>query len=524
MRDLRSDGINLVHRELVQTFVDNTIIESVQDIERVWHTPVRKQEDPLITEEMPWEHALWCGLFRATTVLRDPEDRLFKCWYQDQDGRPGKGIAPGRNHANFNMRSRQLYAESEDGIHWRKPELDVYEVDGSKTNVVLGGGDFGDAHHMSVVLDPHPPSKEERFRAIFVHLWPDEAGIASGNSRLECAHSPDGIHWTIYPEAPRGAHLPSVFYDHAARQFVANGRYGAMASAPVLNPRTPLTGSFLKPHEPNRQLADATRRIWQYRSSDFIHWGDPILVAAVDDEEDNLDEQFYGMAQYKLGGAHLATISVLHGVRDEKDVQLLVSRDGIRWNRTNKRQPFLAPRGDGHWDAHVVSLPCPPIDVGDEHWFYYGGQNYRHDWWLCGQNEGLDHPEAYNPDGFSAGLGLAVLRKEGYASLSAGEVRDGVVVTQPLYGAGEKLQINATCREGGSIQAEVVDRFDTIIGGCTRERCDAFTGDEIRHTMTWEGKSGVPGDQRKVRFFLRNAEIYSFRFIQAGQEDDETLW
>ncbi|MDP7743541.1 MAG: hypothetical protein QGF67_19020, partial [Lentisphaeria bacterium] len=74
--------------------------------------------------------------------------------------------------------------------------------------------------------------------------------------------------------------------------------------------------------------------IWQSRSHDFIHWSEPILVAAADPELDNLDEQFYGMAQYKLGNIHLATVGVFRQADNEMDVQLLVSRDGIRWKRT----------------------------------------------------------------------------------------------------------------------------------------------------------------------------------------------
>ena len=247
-------------------------------------------------------------------------------------------------------------------------------------------------------------------------------------------------------------------------------------------------------------------------------------MAVIDDEEDNLDDQFYGMTQYKLGNIHLATTSMLHGVSDEMDVQLLVSRDGIRWSRTNKRQPFLAPRGDGYWDAHMVSIPCPPIDVGDEHWFFYGGQNYRHDWWLCGLNEGLDHPEARNPEKASAGLGLASLRRDGYAGLYGGEVREGIIVTQPLLGEGDVLKINAVCGSGGSIRVEVVDRFDEVVDGCSKENCDPFTGDEVNHTMSWKGKQTVTGKHRKLRFYLRDAELYSFRFLLKGEEERETLW
>ena len=103
-------------------------------------------------------------------------------------------------------------------------------------------------------------------------------------------------------------------------------------------------------------------------------------MAAADDEEDNLDDSFYGMSQYKMGNVHLATVGVFQAVDNEMEVQLLMSRDGLRWQRTGKRQPFLAPRGEGYWDAFMVSLVSPPIEVEDELWFYHGGTNYHHDY------------------------------------------------------------------------------------------------------------------------------------------------
>ena len=135
MRDLRTDSVNLLLDKKVQTFIDNVVIESVQDVTRRWHTPARKREQPLIVADKPWEQALWFALFRSATVLRDPVDGLFKCWYQNQVGVPSKGKSPGRNDSNFNLRSQHLYAESRDGIHWEKPPLDILEVNGEKTTV-----------------------------------------------------------------------------------------------------------------------------------------------------------------------------------------------------------------------------------------------------------------------------------------------------------------------------------------------------------------------------------------------------
>ena len=72
-----------------------------------------------------------------------------------------------------------------------------------------------------------------------------------------------------------------------------------------------------------------------------------MLLAATDEEEDNLDESLHGMPQFKVGTQHLAAVGVFHAVDKEMEVQLLSSRDGLRWQRTMKRQPFLAPRGEG---------------------------------------------------------------------------------------------------------------------------------------------------------------------------------
>ena len=407
MRDMSIDSTQLFVKDRVQTLIDNVVIESVQNAARRWHTPARREESPVISKDRPWEYIPY---FSGSdyTVLRDPEDGLFKCWYEDLDQSPqytgasmGTVVHPGG--------ARQCYAVSEDGVHWVKPELDVHEEDGRRTNIVMGGNGYGGAHALSVVIDPHARTRDERFRAVFTHLM--RGGDGRHQSRIECARSPDGIHWQVYDEVPSfgmaGPHLGDVsvvIYDEDSREFIHNTRHPMQQASFGVNPRIPRNASFFSPYQPHDFASYNKRRIFQCRSHDFIHWSEPVLVAAPDDDEDNLDESFYGMAQYKLGTVHLATVAVLRGVENEMDVQLMVSRDGTRWGRTNKRQPFLAPRGDGHWDGHMVSMVSPPIDVGDETWFYHGGTDFHHDWWMFGKAEGLDHPEARSALGGSWGL------------------------------------------------------------------------------------------------------------------------
>ena len=142
--------------------------------------------------------------------------------------------------------------------------------------------------------------------------------------------------------------------------------------------------------------------------------------------------------------------------------------------------------------------------------------------------EGIDHPEITDPSLIRFGLGLARLRKDGFVSFDAGPVREGMLVTRPFFSEGESLVINAKCGHNGYIRVEAVDAFDEIIAGRSREQCDVFAGDKIAHTVTWKRDGTLPvarmergGDTmypwksqppfRKLRFFMKNAELYSFR-------------
>jgi len=522
VRDVSRDSTQLAVGSSVQTFLDNVLIESVLNITRRWHQPQRRSDGPVLQRDRPWEHTLYLNYDHI--VLRDAEDGLFKCWYEDMHG-PLPHVSQ-----NFGRFARKLYAESEDGLHWRKPELGIYEVDGRNTNIVLGDEEHGQTASGTVIIDPNPPSRHERYRMMYTRLWENETGPGS---RIEAAHSADGIHWEVYDTLPTfgsaGTKLGDVsmfFYDEYAREFIQTTRH-TYIEAGHENPRFRYGKSFFRPREPHNPAKDSQRRVWLTRSHDFIHWSEPILIAATDDEQDNLDESYYAMPIFQVGNMYLGMAGVLRAVDNETHVQLLTSRDMVRWKNTNKRQPFFYPRGEGHWDARMVCMCSAPIEVGDELWFFYGGANSRHDWWFMGAfGEEVDHEEARDPSGVQFGLGLATLRREGFAGLFANRAREGYVVTRPLRSRGAQLVINGKCAAGGYILVEVTDGDDEVLQGYSREEADAFRGDGVEHVVSWSGSSLMPTgttkrgwpEERKLRFFFRDAELFSFRFT-GGNED-----
>ena len=60
-------------------------------------------------------------------------------------------------------------------------------------------------------------------------------------------------------------------------------------------------------------------------------------------------------------------------------IQLAVSRDSIHFMRVGDRSPFIPVGPVGSWDRFNNSIANnPPIIIGDELRFYYGGRMYRH--------------------------------------------------------------------------------------------------------------------------------------------------
>jgi len=520
-----------------QLFVDDLMIEAAQGVTRRWHKPVRHGDAPVLKRDQSWEKHLYFT-YSNYVVIRDPQDGLIKCWYEDMVE------VTGLEHP---WKTAILYAESRDGITFTKPATGIKDKDGQDTNIVMGyqeGVKNSDrnpwaeagVHSCGIAIDPHPPTPAERFRVIY-----SEGSHVNGRLKHQTAigHSPDGKHWHRYPMrasiGSTGGNLNDVsciHYDESARTFVQNTRDHRMYDVPKPM-RTPHVSHWFGSLHPNRPDLRSTRKVVQTRSSDFIHWTEPFLVSTPDSADaehtaiDNLDNAHYGMQQFSVGRMQFGTMGIFRYVANEMDVRLTFSRDGHNFVATDRGTPFLAPRGPGHWDAYMVSMTSQPIEMGDELWFYHGGSQVHHDWW-CGPPEGIDHDDTREAekrmrDGYA--MGLAKLRKDGFASLDGSHERPGYVLTRPFKSAGDRLLINARCRPGGSIQVAVLDHDRNPLPGREAEKSDPFTGDKTAHEVTWGGQSemGLPAKWRQLLFMIRDSEIFSFRCVGQSAEAEKKL-
>jgi hypothetical protein len=505
-----------------QLFIDNWLIEQSDSVTRRWHQPKRVGDGPVLKADRPWEHTPYFT-YSNFNVLKDPADGLIKCWYED--------LGPMQPYQRHPWQNRMLYAVSEDGLNFEKPLMDRVLVDGERTNIFAGyaegappnainpWADMG-VHSAAIVIDPEPADPAQRYRMLFTRATPDY------RHSTDLAHSADGLTWASYGVTPtfgnsggRLSDVSTITYDPVTKLYLQYTRHGRMSTvgAPGDWPGVPSGwGGCFASYYPNRPDLMNKRRVYRTVSTDFRNWTDLVAAVTPDDMTDNLDEAYYGLGQFRVGGLHFGTLGVLKYVDNEMEVRLVYSRDGISWQPTNRSNAFLAPRGGEHWDRHMVSIVSPPVQVGDQWYFYHGGSWAHHDYWWAGPQQ-LDHPEARDPSGeVRFGMGVAAMRFEGLVSLENHGPRIGRIVTRPLSTDGRSLWINSVGK-GGRIRVAVSDANGRILPGRGFEDCTPLTADAIRNEVVWASGNAPDPEGSSDRFIklwfeIDDAELYSFGF------------
>lgn len=115
-------------------FLDDEHVELREHIRRLFHEPV-KHGRPVITPETPLEK----GRVNAwNTPLRSADGASWRLWYIG-----GNELLP-------------LYAESGNGLEWRRPELGLVEHGGNRRNNMIDLGFPSDRKQRRLVMALNP--------------------------------------------------------------------------------------------------------------------------------------------------------------------------------------------------------------------------------------------------------------------------------------------------------------------------------------------------------------------------------
>ncbi len=125
-----------------QLFVDDFWIDRSTDVKRKLHSPV--SQGVVIPGDKPWDK----GNIWAMTIIND--DGKYRAWYRC-DTEPEIALTRSGNAA--------AYAESVDGINWEKPNLGIFELNGSKDNHIVW---MGPGSVLAPFKDPNPDVPEDQ--------------------------------------------------------------------------------------------------------------------------------------------------------------------------------------------------------------------------------------------------------------------------------------------------------------------------------------------------------------------------
>jgi hypothetical protein len=438
-----------------QLLVDDFLIEQTT-LTRTFHAPKEHPDNPLVRPDQEWEKKGRgpSAMVFSDGVWYDPKDRLFKMWYLS-----GYGTGTG-------------YATSADGLHWRKPDLDVRKG----TNLVLP--ETRDS--ATVWLDLEDKDPRRRFKLFRSHG-------ESGRYGVSVYFSADGIHWgeRVLRTGPCGDRT-TAFWNPFRKVWVYSLRNGR--------------GPRCRHYWEVKDLLTGPK--WDRIDEPPMWCGSDRL----DPQRDDLQTvcQLYNLDCVAYESLLLGLFSIWRGDKNippgrpkPNEVCVGFSRDGFHWHRP-ERKPFLAvseKKGDWNW-GNVQSAGGCCLVVGDELWFYHSGR--------------AGTPGKADTRDTGGCTGLAILRRDGFASLDAGP-DGGTLTTRPVRFRGQHLVVNADVASG-ELTAEVLDERDKVIEELARADCLPVRADKTLQPLTW--KTGdlkkVAGKPVKFRFHLKGGRLFAF--------------
>jgi hypothetical protein len=454
-----------------ELFVDNWLIERLENARLELARPVDAGE--VLPFDRPWEGP-FCGY---CTIIRDGD--TLRAYYR---GLPEAG-------KDGSSRETTCYAESTDGVHWTRPNVGLFEVDGTRENNVVLAGMAPFSHNFSPFLDRRPDvPAEERYKALGGTMHSGLAGFVSG----------DGLSWNKLREEPV-----------IAREDVP---YKAMFDSQNLAFWSEAENCYVAYF---RVFENGVRRICRSTSRDFMTWSPPVLMKYRHAESQAPLEHLYTNqthAYFRAPHLYLAIAARFMPERqvltdeearaihvdpqyfqDTSDAVLMTSRGGATYDRTFL-EGFVRPGlGARNWVSRTNYPALNLVQTGPDEMSLYVNQDYA-------------QPTAH--------LHRYTLRLDGLASVRAGYA-GGTMTTRVFQFQGSRLFLNFATSAAGGIRVEIQDADGRPIAGYAMEASRELIGNEIERAASWESGSDVSalaGKSVRLKFVMRDADLYAMRF------------
>ncbi len=464
-----ADSLSAVAEEVVdvggrrELFVDGRLVDRLDGARMVLHAP--QPREVVLTFDRPWE-----GIYSGyATVLK--AGKVFRMYY--------RGLPAAKHALDTEV---TCIAESTNGIDWTKPKLGIFEVQGTKDNNVVWARHRA-CHNFAPFLDTNPNAlPSQRFKAVG----------GTGAPGLIALVSPDGIHWKELQKEPvitKGAFdsQNNAFWSESERRYVCYFRV----------------------------FREGIRWIARTTSDDFLHWTEPVDLELDGKPRQHLYtnqmEPYFRAPHIYLGlptrffpgrrvigeqeARRIGTPAAWNYANDCTDIVLCSARGGAELKRTFL-EAFIRPGLDlRNWTSRANYAVRGVVQTGPEELSLY-----------------VIHNGGYP----STHVRRYTLRLDGFVSINA-PYSGGQMLTKPITFSGNRLTINFSTSAAGGLKVELQTAQGRPIDGFTLADCPEIIGDRIEYTVRWKGGEDLgrlAGKPVRIRFVMRDADLYSFRFAQ----------
>lgn len=464
-----------------ELFVDRFLVDQLKGVRLQLHAP--RDEGVALAFDKPWE-----GLFSGYATIVTLDDGRLRAYYR------GKAVA----NRDGSEEEVTCVAESADGRAWTKPELGLYEANGTRANNIVLMGANTSPHNFCPFRDTRPGVPEgERFKAF--------GGTMEGGG-LVAWKSADGYRWEkMADEAVIAKEMVPYKYMFDSQNVPfwseAEGKYVAYY----------------------RVFEEGIRRIVRSESDDFLKWSPPVLLGYRNPEIEAPVEHLYtnqtspyfraphlyvSVAARFMPGRQVLTdeqakaIDVNPGYfKDTSDAIFMTTRpvegaDHLAvYDRTFLEGFIRGGIGAQNWVSRTNYPALNVVPTGPAEMSVYVNQDYA---------QPTAHLRRYS------------LRVDGFSSLHSGYA-GGHAITKPLVFAGRELSLNFSTSAAGGVKVGIEEPDGKPIPGFSVEDCQMQIGNEIDRRVTW--KSGtdlgaLAGRPVRLRISMKDADVFSFQFVE----------
>ena len=461
-----------------QLFLDDYLIDRLQNIRRSLQKPSKHPANPLIKQDFPWEAKM---ISTYGTVLHDSKTGRFRCWYLASRGKPD---VPDTPEGSTLSKYYTCYAESPDGIQWTKPMVGRGSFSGFEPHNVV----IPKTHSICVIDTPDDPNPQRRFKAA--------GGGVYGTS-------PDGIEWDM----------------NGWRDAVGKNDTGTS----VVRWNDQWLGLVRKQEWDNRPEGNLQRAVGITKSNDFQQWTEKELIWTTDEQDGYPWSQPYGLCVSTYGDILIGLLPLLrlepaqgNNSLGDMETQLMVSRDARNWHRVCDRAVIFDPSHGGPIKDRAWDSNCYPsstfLCIEDEILIYYSGNNGR-------------HGESKTPLGkvheaeLRCGIGLATLQADRFEAMQCdNQAEQAVLQTKSFSFSGKELLVNANLDNDTDLVVEVVDENASILNGLDKTACRLQRHNALRYRVEWQCNGACKslaqavGDHRvSLRFSWMQGDLFAFQ-------------